>query len=43
MLKGDLIVHWGEQLNIEKFLLPGEGRLVHNEDLGKMLEGLYKQ
>ena len=42
-LKSDLILHWGEQLKIEKFLLPGEGRLVQNEDLGRLLEGLYKQ
>lgn len=27
-IKSDLILHWGEQLNIEKFLLPGNGRLV---------------
>lgn len=40
-LKGDLVVHWGEQLKIEKFLLPGEGKLVKNEELGKMLEDLY--
>lgn len=40
-LKSDLILHWGEQLNIEKFLIPGEGRLVKNEELGKILEELY--
>ena len=34
-------MHWGEQLKIEKFLLPGEGKLVKNEELGKMLENLY--
>lgn len=34
-------MHWGEQLKIEKFLLPGEGKLVKNEELGKMLEDLY--
>ena len=42
-LKGDLILHWGEKLNIEKFLIPGDGRLCQNEDLGKILQGLYKQ
>ena len=34
-------MHWGEQLKIEKFLLPGEGKLVKNEELGQMLENLY--
>lgn len=40
-LKSDLIMHWGEQLNIERFLIPGEGRLVKNEELGRILEELY--
>ena len=40
-LKCELVMHWGEQLKIEKFLLPGEGKLVKNEELGQMLEDLY--
>ena len=36
-------MHWGEQLKIEKFLLPGNGRLVQNEELGELITKLYKQ
>ena len=41
-LNADLVLHWGEQLRIEKFLLPGNGRLVQNEELGKLINNLYK-
>ena len=40
-LKGDLIMHWGEELNIQKFIVNGNGRLVQNEDLGVILSNLY--
>ena len=42
-LKGDLIMHWGEELNIQKFIVNGNGRLVQNEDLGVILSNLYNQ
>ena len=42
-IRGDLLMHWGEQLKIENFLAPGNGRIVSNEELGQMVERLYKQ
>ena len=42
-LRGDLFMQWSEQLNIDKFIQPGNGRLVPNAELGRLLDDLYKQ
>jgi hypothetical protein len=41
-LKGDLLAQYAEKLNIDKFLTQGAGRIAQNQDLGNMIETLYK-
>lgn len=41
-LRPGLVQHWSEKLKLEQFLMAGNGGLVHNEALGKIICGLYK-
>ena len=43
MLKPELMQHWCEQLNLQKFSQLGNGLQVNNEDLGKLIQNLYDQ
>ena len=40
-LKPELVMHWSETLNLDQFLVAGNGGLVTNESLGKIIMNMY--